>query len=148
MGVIHWIISVSERFELLPETLYLTINIFDRYLEKKTLLKKNLQLIASTCLLIASKYEEIYAPEIRDLVYISKGLFNKDNIINIEYDILKCLNFNLLTVSPYIFLVRFFFISGNDNMKVFYLASYILDICFFFKSLYCFIYIKKNYFRK
>jgi cyclin B len=129
MGVIHWIISVSERFELLPETLYLTINIFDRYLEKKTLLKKNLQLIASTCLLIASKYEEIYAPEIRDLVYISKGLFNKDNIINIEYDILKCLNFNLLTVSPYIFLVRFFFISGNDNIKVFYLASYILNIC-------------------
>ena len=129
MGVIHWIISVSERFELLPETLYLTINIFDRYLEKKTLLKKNLQLIASTCLLIASKYEEIYAPEIRDLVYISKGLFNKDNIINIEYDILKCLNFNLLTVSPYIFLVRFFFISGNDNIKVFYLASYILEIC-------------------
>ena len=129
MGVIHWIISVCERFELLPETLYLTINIFDRYLEKKTLLKKNLQLIASTCLLIASKYEEIYAPEIRDLVYISKGLFNKDNIINIEYDILKCLNFNLLTVSPYIFLVRFFFISGNDNIKVFYLASYILNIC-------------------
>ena len=129
MGVIHWIISVSERFELLPETLYLTINIFDRYLEKKTLLRKNLQLVVSTCLLIASKYEEIYAPEIRDFIYISKGLFTRDDIINIEYDILKVLNFNLLTVSPYIFLVRFFFISGNDNMKVFYLASYILDIC-------------------
>ena len=129
MGVIHWMISVSEKFKLLPETFYLSINLFDRYLEKKLLLKKQLQLIASSCLLIASKYEEIYAPEIRDFIYISKGLFTRDDIINIEYDILKVLNFNLLTVSPYIFLVRFFFISGNDNMKVFYLASYILDIC-------------------
>ena len=129
MGVIHWMISVSEKFKLLPETFYLSINLFDRYLEKKLLLKKQLQLIASSCLLIASKYEEIYPPEIRDFVYISNRLFNKEDMIEIEYDILKILNFNLLTVSPYIFLVRFHFISGDNNIKIFYLASYILDIC-------------------
>ena len=128
-GVINWIISVCERFSLLPETFYLSLNIFDRYLEKNKLNQNNLQLISCTSIFIASKYEEIYAPEIKDFIFISKHSISKQDILETEYEILKCLNFDLLTVSPYIFLERFYNISDDLNKKILYLAQYILDIC-------------------
>ena len=128
-GVINWIISVCERFSLLPETFYLSLNIFDRYLEKNKLSQNNLQLISCTSIFIASKYEEIYAPEINDFIFISKHTFSKEEILETEYEILKSLNFDLLTVSPYIFLERFYYISDDLNKKILYLSQYILDIC-------------------
>ena len=52
----------------MPETLYLTINLIDRFLEAKQVTRKHLQLVGVTAMLIASKYEEIWAPEVRTRV--------------------------------------------------------------------------------
>mgnify|MGYP001811161153 CR=1 FL=1 len=48
----------------MPETLYLTVNLIDRFLEQKQVTRKHLQLVGVTAMLIASKYEEIWAPEV------------------------------------------------------------------------------------
>ena len=60
--LVDWIIEVHLRFKLMPETLFLTINLIDRYLEKKQIMRTRLQLVAVAALLIASKYEEIHVP--------------------------------------------------------------------------------------
>lgn len=39
-------------------------------------------------MLIASKYEEIYAPEVRDFVYITDKAYTKEEILNMETEIL------------------------------------------------------------
>ena len=62
--MIDWLIDVHKKFDLMPETLYLTINIVDRYLAVKTLVRKELQLLGISAMLMASKYEEIWAPEV------------------------------------------------------------------------------------
>ena len=49
----------------MPETLYLTVNLIDRFLEAKQVTRKHLQLVGVTAMLVASKYEEIWAPEVR-----------------------------------------------------------------------------------
>lgn len=59
-----WLIEVNHRFQLTPETLYLTFNIIDRYLSTETALRKEFQLVGVSAMLIASKYEEIWAPEV------------------------------------------------------------------------------------
>ncbi len=51
--------------QLMPETLYLTVNLIDRFLEAKQVTRKHLQLVGVTAMLVASKYEEIWAPEVR-----------------------------------------------------------------------------------
>ena len=63
--LIDWLVEVHLKFKLYPETLYLTINLIDRFLEKKLVLRSKLQLVGVTAMLLASKYEEIYAPEVR-----------------------------------------------------------------------------------
>jgi len=62
--LVDWLVEVHLKFKLVPETLYLTINLIDRYLEKNTVMWEKLQLVGVTAMLLASKYEEIYAPEV------------------------------------------------------------------------------------
>ena len=59
-----WLILVHTKFNLLLETLYLTINIVDRFLAVKNVPKRELQLIDISALLMATKYEEIYPPQV------------------------------------------------------------------------------------
>ena len=57
--LVDWLIEVHLKFKLLPETLYLTVNLIDRYLEKQNVLRNKLQLVGVTAMLIASKYDEV-----------------------------------------------------------------------------------------
>lgn len=78
--LVDWLVEVHLKFKLVPETLYLTINLIDRYLERKEVSRPKLQLIGVTSLLIASKYEEIYPPELRDLVYICDRAYTRSEV--------------------------------------------------------------------
>lgn len=99
--LVDWIIEVHMKFKLMPETLYLTINIIDRYLEKVQVERHRLQLVGVTSMLIASKYEEIYSPEIKDFIYITDNAYSKEDLLNMEYDILSKLGFSLTFPSQY-----------------------------------------------
>lgn len=101
----------------------------DRYLCKNNVEIGIFQLVGIASMFIATKYEEIYAPEIRDFLHICKNLYTREQILHMEYKIMKSINFELLTISPYIFLVRFHFISGDTKQTTFHLPRYILDTC-------------------
>jgi hypothetical protein len=55
--LIDWLIDVHLKFKLLPETLYITVGIIDRYLSLHTVARSKLQLVGITALFVASKYE-------------------------------------------------------------------------------------------
>jgi cyclin B len=105
--LVDWLIEVHFKFKLLPETLFLTINLIDRYLDKAPVHRTKLQLVGAASMLIASKYEEIYAPEVKDFVFITDKAYTKEEILKMEYSILSLLNFNVCTPSAYRFLERF-----------------------------------------
>lgn len=63
--LIDWILEVHHKFELMPETLYLTTYIIDRYLSLEGVARRQLQLVGMCAMLIACKYEEIWAPEVK-----------------------------------------------------------------------------------
>ena len=62
--LVDWLIDVHTKFELSLETLYLTINIIDRFLAVKTVPRRELQLVGISAMLMASKYEEIWTLEV------------------------------------------------------------------------------------
>jgi primosomal protein N' len=53
-------VALPAAFKLESETLYLTVNLIDRYLSVLRIDRSKLQLVAVSAMLIASKYEEIY----------------------------------------------------------------------------------------
>lgn len=62
--LVDWLIDVHRKFELSLETLYLTVNIIDRFLAIKTVPRRELQLVGISAMLMASKYEEIWPPQV------------------------------------------------------------------------------------
>lgn len=71
MILVDWLVEVHNKFELLPETLYLAIDLVDRYLSRKVVSRRELQLVGIASMLLASKYEEIWAPEVWPLLLIA-----------------------------------------------------------------------------
>ncbi|NP_001149933.1 cyclin IaZm [Zea mays] len=102
-----WIIEVHHKFELMPETLYLTMYIIDQYLSLQPVLRKELQLVGVSSMLIACKYEEIWAPEVNDFILISDSAYSREQILSMEKGILNRLEWNLTVPTVYMFLVRF-----------------------------------------
>jgi cyclin B len=93
--LVDWLVDVHAKFKLLPETLFLTVNLIDRYLSVKQITRARLQLVGVAALLITTKYEEIYPPNLKDFVYITDNAYTKEEILEMECDILCVLDFNL-----------------------------------------------------
>ncbi|KAI3845593.1 hypothetical protein MKW98_031215 [Papaver atlanticum] len=110
MFLVDKLIIVHDRFQLMPETLYLTIHILDRYLAtNRVVRKKQLKLIGITAMLIASKYEENVAIKVDEL-----------------RSILVTLGWTLTVPTTYHLLVRFIKASLADQemeSMVFFLAE-------------------------
>jgi len=91
----------------MPETLHVTVGIIDRFLSISEIKKSQLHLLGVTALLIATKYEEIYPPELKDLLSISENKFSKAEVLTMETEILTTLDFNFTLPSSLRFLERF-----------------------------------------
>ena len=125
--LIDRLIEVHLKFKLIPETLFMRVNIIDRFLERQIIQRTRLQLVGVTAMLIASKYEEIYAPEVRDFVYITDKAYTKEEILKMEQCILQALDFNMTTPSSYRFLERFSKIVNGDDL-LFNLSRYLIEL--------------------
>ncbi|CAA7026761.1 unnamed protein product [Microthlaspi erraticum] len=112
--LIDWLLEVHIKFELNLETFYLTVNIIDRFLSVKAVPKRELQLVGISALLIASKYEEIWPPQVNDLVYVTDNAYNNKQILVMEKTILGNLEWYLTVPTQYVFLVRFIKASISD----------------------------------
>ncbi|KAG8649030.1 G2/mitotic-specific cyclin S13-7 [Manihot esculenta] len=113
--LIDWLIDVHQKFELSPETLYLTINIIDRFLSVKAVPRRELQLVGISATLMASKYEEIWPPEVNDLVMISDRAYTHEQVLVMEKTILAKLEWTLTVPTHYVFLARFIKASIPDK---------------------------------
>ena len=94
--LIDWLIDVNNKFNFREETLFITINIIDNYLSKKKIKRCNLQLLGVTSLFIACKQNEIIFRRLKEYAYITDNAYDINDILTMEKDILKTLNFNIL----------------------------------------------------
>ena len=128
-GILNdWLIEVHLKYKLVPDTMYLTINLIDRYLSKKKVLRTKLQLVGVTAMFIASKYEEIFPPEAKDFVYITDNACNKKELLDMEIDMLTTLNFDITFPSQYRFLELFKQVLNLSDIMFNY-SYYLLDLC-------------------
>ncbi|XP_070033713.1 G2/mitotic-specific cyclin S13-7-like isoform X2 [Nicotiana tomentosiformis] len=115
--VVDWLIEAHKRFELSPESLYLTVNIMDRFFSKETVFRRELQLLCISSMLIACKYEEIWPPEVNDFLTITDNGYIRDQILVMEKAILEKLEWYLTVPTAYVFLVRYIKASFPSDQK-------------------------------
>ena len=94
--VLDWLLMVCEHYKQHRETYYMAMNIYDRYMDTSfNIEKEQLQLIGTTCLLIASKIEEDCPTKIEELARVTDGVCSTQSIIDAELNICKALNWRL-----------------------------------------------------
>jgi cyclin B len=121
--LIDWLVEVHNKFKLQPQTLWLCVNILDRYLEQVQTARSKLQLVGVTSLLIACKYEEIYPPEVKDCVYITDYAYDRAEVLAMETAILTKLEYKISIPTGYHFLIRYLnTIQASERTR--HLASY------------------------
>ncbi|EFN77747.1 G2/mitotic-specific cyclin-B3 [Harpegnathos saltator] len=124
--LVDWMVEVQESFELNHETLYLAVKLVDLYLTKVTVGKETLQLLGAASLFIASKYDERIPPMVDDFLYICDGAYSQRELIRMEMNILKVVNFDLGIPLSYRFLRRYAR-CAKVSMPTLTLARFILE---------------------
>lgn len=125
--LIDWMSEVHYKFRLLPETLYLAVNLMDRFLSSRTVAAAKFQLVGVTALFVASKYEEVMAPSIYNFAYMADEGFKDYEILSAERFMLQALDFQICYPSPMNFLRR---ISKADNYDIHSrtVAKYLMEV--------------------
>ncbi|KAH8924082.1 A/B/D/E cyclin [Atractiella rhizophila] len=115
-SLVDWLLQIHMRYHMLPETLWIAINIFDRFLSKRIVNVHKVQLVGVTSMFIAAKYEEVMAPSVDEFAYITHDGYTKEEILKGERVILETLDFEISTYcSPYTWVRR---ISKADDYDV------------------------------
>ncbi|KAK0406647.1 hypothetical protein QR680_018706 [Steinernema hermaphroditum] len=131
--LLDWMVEVQENFELNHETLYLAVKLVDTYIGnvKETVRREDLQLIASSAIFIAAKYDERHPPLIDDFLYICEDQFTRDQLCAMERKMFKVVGFDIGMPLSYRFLRRYAKVSKVD-MATLTLARFILETSLMF----------------
>ena len=114
--LVDWLLQVHLRYHMLPETLWISVNIVDRFLSQRTVSLVKLQLVGVIAMFIASKYEEILAPSVDEFVFMTENGYTKEEILKGEWIVLQTLEFNISHYcSPYSWMRK---ISHADDYDI------------------------------
>ena len=120
-----WIVDVHLKYQYKTETLYLTFNLIDRYLEAVQVSQGTLQLVGIICLWIATKYAEEQR-HIREHVLICDSAYTKEQMLEMERAILMQLEYRLTVPTQYDFLTRYINV-GKLSVETKLIAYYFLE---------------------
>ncbi|KAL5486181.1 CLB4 [Sanghuangporus weigelae] len=126
--LVDWLLQVHLRYYLLPETLWIAINLVDRFLSKRIVSVVKLQLVGVVAMFIAAKYEEILAPSVEEFVFMTEGGYSKEEILKGERIVMQTLDFKISSYcSPYSWVRR---ISKADeyDIQTRTLCKYIVEV--------------------
>ncbi|KAF9808815.1 hypothetical protein SFRURICE_010909 [Spodoptera frugiperda] len=134
--LVDWMVEVQESFELNHETLYLAVKLVDLFLtrssktqpEKDHLTKEELQLLGASALFIASKFDERIPPLVDDFLYICDGAYTLSQLLKMEMNILRVVDFDLGIPLSYRFLRRYAR-CARVSMPTLTLARFVLEQC-------------------
>ncbi|GAV71923.1 Cyclin_N domain-containing protein/Cyclin_C domain-containing protein [Cephalotus follicularis] len=139
--LIDWLVEVAEEYRLVPDTLHLTINYIDRYLSGNVMNRQRLQLLGVACMMIASKYEEICAPQVEEFCYITDNTYFKEEVLEMESAVLNYLKFEMTAPTAKCFLRRFVRAAQGINevpiMQLECMANYITELSLLEYNMLC-----------
>jgi len=135
--LISFIYKMSKFFHFKNRTTFLCVQTMDRFFCKEKINYYYFALLCICCLVISSKFNEIYYPAYKDIIYIfGKGYkYTVSQALQMESLILKTINYNLFPVFP----MCFFEIIAQKMQLTdteYYLGNLMMDLIQFDFNLY------------
>lgn len=125
--LVDWLVEVHWKHQLRSDTLHLTLNLIDRYLTRKPVERRKLQLVGVVAMLVAAKFEEITPPDIEFCIYISANAYSRQDVLSMECMMLTALDFKIVVPTVAHFLPLF--LEANQCEEVHsWLVQYIIEL--------------------
>jgi len=124
--LVNWLINVHAKFSMAAQTLFLAVDLLDRFLSVRPVQPDRLQLVGVTCMIIASKYEEIFPPDLHDWESQTDRACCRADMVDAESEVLQVLGFKLTVSTPWQFLVRYLQLLGCSDRER-HMAQFILE---------------------
>jgi len=133
--LLDFLLEAHHAFQLLPETLFLTVNLLDRYCSRRIVYKRHYQLVGCAALLIAAKYgdRKERVPTIRELKSMCCSLYDDDMFTQMEWHVLQTLNWIVghPTVSSFLDLA---ISESAHDPEVEHMALYVSEMALYHKE--------------
>jgi hypothetical protein len=103
LELIEWIEATGKSLLFIPETIFLTVFLFDRFIAGSNIrIKKQFYVVAVVCIYIIGKtVEELSEPKIQEIVNVAKYEVSMVKIREMERRILKFVGWELSHVTPW-----------------------------------------------
>ncbi|KAK1767135.1 cyclin-like protein [Phialemonium atrogriseum] len=133
--LIDFLIEAHAAFSLLPETLFLTVNLLDRYCSKRVVYKQHYQLVGCAALLIAAKYgdKKERVPQINELNNMCCGLYDAGMFTQMEMHVLNTLDWIIGHPTVDLF-TQLIVAEERDSIEVEHMAAYICEIALYHRD--------------
>lgn len=133
--LLDFLVEAHSAFQLLPETLFLTVNLLDRYCSKRVVYKRHYQLVGCAALLIASKYgdKKEKVPTIKELKSMCCSLYDDDMFLQMEWHVLSTIGWTIghPTVDNFL---RMATKDNTHDPEVENLALYMMEIALYHRD--------------
>jgi hypothetical protein len=95
--LLDFLLEIHQTFRLEPQTLFLAVNIVDKYCSKRVVFKRHYQLVGCTALWLAAKYEDKKSrvPTLKEMVIMCRNAYDAETFIQMERHILTTLEWNI-----------------------------------------------------
>lgn len=126
-ALVNCLVQLHESFQLSWTSLFLTVNLLDRYLSKVAVRRSCVQLVGVTSLFVAAKFVEVTPPTILEIADSTNQKCRADDISSLECTFLNALDFRLTCPTADQFLDRLHELSGSDGIQR-SLSCYLLEL--------------------
>lgn len=134
--LIDFLVEVHFTFRLRPETLYLALNIIDRYVSRRIVYVKHYQLVGCAALWIAAKFEDAKerVPTVSDLAQICRETYDESAFIQMEGHVLSTIQWSLGHPTAEAWLRLLCCGPSSEDPKVQHVARFLMEITLFYRE--------------
>lgn len=125
--LVDWLVDVALEYSMGEDTLHLAVSLIDRFLSVFDIPKEKLQLVGTTAMMIAAKFEEIYPPDLSEFVYVTDDTYTKKQVMRMERIMLDSLEFQITTPTPLTFATKYLKMCRADQ-RTKNMAMYLCDL--------------------
>ncbi|KAH9835637.1 cyclin [Rhodofomes roseus] len=134
--LVDFLVEIHFTFRLRPETLYLTLNIIDRYVSRRIVYVKHYQLVGCAALWIAAKFEDAKerVPSVTDLAHVCQDTYDESAFIQMEHHVLSTIHWSLGHPTAEAWLRLMCCGPCFEDMKVQHVARFLMEITLFYRE--------------
>lgn len=134
--LVDFLVEIHFSFRLRPETLYLALNIIDRYVSRRVVYIKHYQLVGCAALWIAAKFEDAKdrVPTVQELVQMCHDTYEESAFLQMESHILDTIQWTLGHPTAEAWLRLMCCGPYQEEARVQHIARFLMELTLFYRE--------------